>query len=393
MYVFAIVVLFAKINVYALENQIDNDSSEFYDDDFEDEDEDMDDENEDSLNAYDEKFSEANVNSSEICKDTYCYPIPDKDSFAFSYSKDTGPTCSRRAFLRGEFLYFKVMEQGLEYALEQNAPAANSNNFPLQDGELKGSDWDWRPGGRIGLGFYTHEEKWNVEAIWTYVNISDHSSKTTQNTFLPLFFPPYTAVTLQKAKAHWHGNFNTCDLLIGKPYHVSRYFVSNPAFGIKLAFINQRYHVTYYPNDVEGNIYAKNDYWGIGLRGCYEGQFLLGCGWSIYGKAAYSLLIGKFDISQIGDEISPDILAFSTGYNLKHQFYDVQSNTELGFGFCFKLYSSECELTTLKLGYEMHQWFEQNQLRKFNDIEPVANLPYKGNLSFCGFMMELLYEF
>lgn len=325
--------------------------------------------------------------------------LSDKDAFAFSYSKNTGPACCRNVFMHGEFLLFRPIEQGLEYAIEQDRTGDSENSFPLTNGNIDGfsansKQWAWRPGGRIGLGFYSNLEKWNFEILWTYVNINDHSSKTrSSGVFLPLFLPPIQPSNIQRAKAHWSGNFNTFDVFMGKPYHVSRYFISNPSFGLKGAFINQDYHVTYYPNGTPRNAHAKNDYWGIGLRGFYEGQFILGCGWTIYGKAAYCLLFGKFDISQRADEIG-DVTLWSTDYHTNYGFYDVQSNTELGFGLSFKIYSSSNQYTTLKLGYEIHQWLEQNQLRKFYDVNPgSSDTLSRGNLSLNGVMFEILLEF
>ena len=76
---------------------------------------------------------------------------------------------------------------------------------------------------------------------------------------LALFLPPNTG-TLTGASARISGDFNTLDLLVSKPYHVSRYFISNPTLGIRVAFIDQDYHLRYFIINNKQNVFCKNDF-------------------------------------------------------------------------------------------------------------------------------------
>ncbi len=268
-----------------------------------------------------------------------------------------------------------------------NAIQANSRAFPLLVGKIKGfsrgsDEWDWRPGFRIGFGFYGMHDQWQLAADWTYFRIKADSDVTNGGSgfLLGMFMPPLSTfslinINIPHASARWSGDYNTMDIMIGKPYHVSRYFVSNPMFGIRTGWIDQDFHVRYYINNIERSVWLKNDYWGAGLRGFYEGQFLLGGGWYIYGKAAFALLFGKFDISQESDMV----LGSGTGasefqYKTEDSFYSVQPNAELGMGISFsKYYYKNQYQVSLKIGYEFHHWWDQNQARKFFDADPAAN--------------------
>ncbi|NGX36414.1 MAG: hypothetical protein K1000chlam1_01260 [Candidatus Anoxychlamydiales bacterium] len=328
--------------------------------------------------------------------------------FAFSYPKDVGLSCPRDFYVHGEFLWMKPSEEGLEYAIDQNDPASSAHTFELHVGKIKGfsrdsDEWDWKPGFRAGFGFYGMQDQWQFAADWTYLRIKADSDVTNGGfgTLLGLFLPPIgtllpALVEMSHASARWSGNYNTMDIMIGKPYHVSRYFISNPMFGIRTGWIDQDYHVRYYINNVERSVWLKNDFWGAGLRGYYEGQFLLGSGWSIYGKAAFALLFSKFDISQESDiTIGNVIISREQQYKTEDSFYSVQPNAELGMGISFsKYYHKNQYQVSLKVGYEFHHWWDQNQARKFFDQDPAANdTVSRGDLSFNGFMFGLHFEF
>ncbi|NGX33546.1 MAG: hypothetical protein K1060chlam4_01616, partial [Candidatus Anoxychlamydiales bacterium] len=188
-------------------------------------------------------------------KDVCCEePLP--GPFAFSYPKDVGLSCPRDFYVHGEFLLMKPSEEGLEYAMDQDKTGA-SNIFPLLNGKIKGfsrnsDEWDWRYGFRAGFGFYAMHDAWNFQADWTYIKIKSDSEVTNGGTgvLLPLFYPTTDAfnntINMHNASARWSGDYNTMDLMIGKPYHVSRYFTSNPMFGLRAGWIDQDYHIRYF---------------------------------------------------------------------------------------------------------------------------------------------------
>ncbi|MFA6119600.1 MAG: Lpg1974 family pore-forming outer membrane protein [Parachlamydiales bacterium] len=326
-----------------------------------------------------------------------CCEDPAPGPFAFSYPKDVGLSCPRDFYAHGEFLWMKGVEEGLDYAMEQDG--TNPKTFPLTVGDIKGfstgsQEWDWRPGFRLGFGFYSNHDAWAFDLNWTYIKIKANStaSNGSNGQLLPILLPPDTTTfDMPLSSARWSGDYNTLDLGVGKPYHVSRYFVSNPMFGVRAAWIDQDYHVRYFINDLKNNLNLKNDFWGVGLRGSYEGQFLLGSGWYLYGKAAFALLFGKFDVTQHADIVASPLSTYET----QNSFYNVVPNAELGFGVCFSKYFNKNQYQVgLKVGYEFHEWWNQNQLRKFYNANPVANdTVSKSNLSFNGFTVGLNVEF
>ncbi len=113
-------------------------------------------------------------------------------------------------------------------------------------------------------------------------------------------------------------------------------------------------------------------------------------------KAAFALLFGKFDTSQESDII----LGTGTGgsefqYKTEDSFYSVQPNAELGMGFSFsKFYHKNQYQVSLKVGYEFHHWWDQNQSRRFFDLDPTANdTVSRGDLSFNGLTFGINLDF
>ncbi|NGX33606.1 MAG: hypothetical protein K1060chlam4_01677, partial [Candidatus Anoxychlamydiales bacterium] len=259
---------------------------------------------------------------------------------------------------------------------------------------------------RVGFGAYAMHDAWNIQADWTYIKIKSDSEVSNGGTgnLLPLYYPPTdSTIVMNNASARWSGDYSTMDIMMGKPYHVSRYYTSNPMFGVRLGFIDQDLHIRYFAGGggstapiLERNGWLKNDYWGAGLRGLYEGQFLLGSGFSFYGKIAFAILFGKFDLSQ-----QQENALFNSGvshvleYKTEDSFYSVQPNAEIGMGFSWNRYFHQNQYqVSVKVGYEFHHWWDQNQARKFFDTDPTANdTVSRGDLSFNGFMFGLHLEF
>lgn len=340
-------------------------------------------------------------------KDVCCEEIK-PGPFAFSYPKDVGLVCPRDFYVHAEFLLVKPTEDGLEYGVNHDPGSENDAIvFPLIDGKIRGfsrysDEWDWRPGFRVGFGFYTVNDFWNFTADWTYIRIKSKSSsdKNVGRILLPFYYPPLAAFVFPLDITHisslWSGDFNAIDFMVGKPYHVSRYFISNPMIGIKAAFIDQDYLIRYFPNKIKQIVTLKNDYWGVGLRGSYEGQFLIGSNFAIFGKTAFSMLFGKFDISQQNhDSTAYPQVTYRVSYKTEDSFYSMQPNAEMSLGFSWsKLYNKNQYLVSLKLAYEFQYFWDQYQARRFFDPDPVANDTLsRGDLSFNGFAFGLNVDF
>jgi len=168
--------------------------------------------------------------------------------------------------------------------------------------------------------------------------------------------------------------------------------------GIRAAWIDQDYHVRNFPRmlavgvPAKVNAYFKNDFWGVGIRGSYLGEFRLGSNWELFGKIAGSLLYGKFDIDAHAEPLNQ-----VWGYSIQDSFYSVQPNAEIHCGVKWsKYYHKNQYRLSVKAAYEFHHWFEQNQMKvSFSNtfVSTVVIPAPNGDLSFNGLSFGLYLDF
>ncbi len=344
-----------------------------------------------------------------------CPDEPRPGPYAFNYAKDIGISCPSDFYVFGEFLLMQSQMEGLEFAITQtHTTNAGGGAFPLRGGNLVGHstsnhDWNFNPGFRVAFGFLMGHDAWNLEGKWTYMRMKDDTSESIHNNgiMLPLWLPaytnmdsPYFNLSNRDVSERWTGKYNTLDMILGKPYHVSRYFILNPFFGIRAAWIDQNITARY-SGLIEGydsaEMNAKNDYWGVGLRGGFDGEYLLGRGWNLFGGFAAALLYGKFDVSQ-----SATINSY--GFELDQDFYTNTPNFEIKLGIAWGTFFCKNKYHVgLKVAYEFMDWLDINRMRRFLDsgsggtpaTTPIlSNMTVaNGDLSFNGFAFRLQFDF
>ena len=347
----------------------------------------------------------------EQMTDEVCCKEPPPGPFAFSYAKDIGLSCPRDFYFNAAFLLMQAREGGLEYAVKQSNVAGvvtNSNAFPLQSGDIQGyttgsHSTDWNYGVRLDAGFYLNHDAWDLNAAWTYFRINnDKGLIVNGGVMLPFWLDPGIQVLGNvnaqdnfTSSARWTANLNTIDLRLGKPYHISRYVIFNPHFGVRFGHIAQDYMVRNggswnYPETVTNvDMIAKNNFWGIGARAGLDTEWHVGAGWFLFGKAAAALLYSHFDVAQ------SVTIHNAIRYQIKHDFYTVTPNTEIHLGVCWSYrFSKNRYLLMLKGAYEFHAWFDQNRMRRFFDTAPSCNDEVsRANLYLSGFSFALGFEF
>ena len=327
--------------------------------------------------------------------------------FAFTYPKDVGLACPRDFYVFGDLLFLKAAEDGLDYAIEDST--AGSVAFPVAPGNIHGMstqahDWNWNYGARAGFGFYLNHDQWNIETRWMYLRINnDKTSYAPGETLSPLWAPVQLITTSERASERWTATMNIFDICLGKPFHASRYFVLNPNFGIRAAWIDQdlltRYSWFYsfpaHPFVSNGivEISSSNNYWGVGIRGGLNSEFLLGSGWALFGNFGLSMLFSKFEIKQDSNGF---VQSSNGDFEVHNDFYSNVPNLDLTFGMSFShLFSKNKNMMSFKLAYEFHEWFQQNHLRRFYSN---TNFAYNqevvhGDLTLNGLSFRVQFDF
>lgn len=262
-------------------------------------------------------------------------------------------------------------EEGLIYSVDLDHAVSQKNKL------------DFNPGFRIQFG-HDHENV-SLNVAWTYIRFKDESfSEKGTGGLLGTFLPPGTGA-LTDASARISGDFNTLDIDLSKPYHVSQYYIANPKIGLQAAWIDQDYHLRYFITNTKSNVYCKNDFWGVGLKAGYDADFILGKKVTFYANIASAILFSKFDISQNAHNTTIN------HYQLSDSFYKVLPNAQIGLGFTYyRLFHKNTIKAKLKIGYEFQQWWSINQLRRPMSSDPNGfKTASRNDLTFNGLVATI----
>ena len=281
-------------------------------------------------------------------------------------------------FLMADLLYWKVEENGLEYALK--AKPDDLNSFLPVHGDIKAPDFDWHLGFKLGVGWNIPYDCWDLSLVWTRINADAHGRTEAGGGIIYGIFgdSPSSAVPCAKASADWSMHFNLLDLELGREFYVGKHLTLRPHMGLRTAWIHQNYDVKY--QDVIGlgplvtsvlfnKIDFHNHFDGIGVRGGCDSQWELGAGFSVFGNVALSLLYGDIDVKRDRKQI----LNIDTG-GVQIGPVDVKgpikSNVHvgraaldfvLGLKWDYMLCHERFHIG-LEAGWEQHMFFGQNQL-------------------------------
>ncbi len=323
-----------------------------------------------------------------------------------------------------EALYWKVSESGLTYAIKSGFDAS-SNFVKLQGARSKHPEFQWHWGFRVGAGYSTCYDLWDINASWTRLHFTTHRTTTLgppRDAFvagLPSIFPEWIPNiflfagprSCNSAEARWQVHLDSFDLQVARQFYVTNYLTLKPHLGMRFAWIRQRYDLDFVEliipmisNEAQRtfDIDMKNNFWGIGIVAGLDTGWELGSGFSIYGNAAISILDGHFADSTDYTATSLDGL----GATLILGDFDDDSDqnmavaiADLAIGLRWDtMFSCDRFHFAIWAGYEQHVFFEQNQFMNFQASLPFTGpLPLSetngGNLNMTGVVMGVDFGF
>ncbi len=332
-------------------------------------------------------------------KPDVCCKEPAPGPFAFSYAKELSLSCPKDFYFEAQYLLMQPKEAGLEFSTIQK-DTTNNNGYSLSDGEIQdfstgASKWNWNSGLRLAFGGYLGHDVWGIEGQYTYLRINDdHGVNATGKVQLPFWINNATGNEyFHNISERWTGNVHVFDLMMMKPYHVSRYVALNPEFGVRGSWIEEDLLVRHslISNDpVSYDMNGKNNFWGIGIRAKLASEWMLDSHFSIFSHAAGSMLFSHFDMSQ-----TADTRANAGDYEFKHDFYTNTVNAELALGLGYGVFfNNKKDHLSIKIAYEFHEWFNHNRFRQFTDgLYPSFNKEVGGNLSYNGLSFQMAFNF
>lgn len=251
--------------------------------------------------------------------------------------------------LDAEFLWWTAGTGGIPFAFVNTG-----NTIGVQSGYIAHLDNKWKPGLRVGLGWNTSYDGWDLFADWTWYKNSSKSSvhEDPSGTGPRGVHLPFLSFTSSGAKAdpifaaasaHWRLNYNVLDLELGKSFYISCKLIMRPYIGVKGGWVHRKYSASYLTADVpaNANIYsAKSNFWGVGPRFGLNTDWKAGAGFLAFGNISGAFLYGKTSknnevtvaISGTGSTTTLSSLSNSDNWRM---IPTAQMIVGLGWGRCF----------------------------------------------------------
>lgn len=274
-------------------------------------------------------------------------------------------------FFTGEWLYWRVRQEGMEYA------------------PSKKLHFNFKSGYRVGLGVHLPQDKWDMYVNYTRY-FPTHAAKAS-GLFYPLFL--FGATTATEAHAHWSIEFQTLDVVIGRPFYLSDTLVLHPFFGIKGAWIHQHAHVRYQGGAIPAGqtyrTYFKNDFKGAGPLFGIDSNWRLGAGFSLFGDFAAAIPIGQFHNKQVQHQFDGTVpIDMTIHNNLASPNVQLISGLAWDWNFCKRM----CHLG-FSAGFEAQYWWDQNQTEQFTDTSQPIYVRQQGSLALYGLTFKGRLDF
>lgn len=326
-----------------------------------------------------------------------------KESFAFSFPKDLNLTNPVDIYFYVSGLAIQASEGGLAFGIRNdsgNASGAGGAALPITNGKVYNFDWSYNPGVRVGVGGYIDHDAWDLEVNYTWIHFTNYQSVSVPSgsTIIPLWATgaDSPAGTFGNgASAAWNGNYHVIDGWMGKPYHVSRYFVMNPVFGVRFAIIDQNFRIDYSGTSSRTEMNAVNNFWGIGLRSALNMDWICAKEWKFFGTLGGALLRGHFATDQ--SVVMPS--SSFNGSSFRDHFWDNSPVIDMTLGVEWgRHFNCDKSHVAVRAAYEFQEWFDQFQVRKifsggFAANNGMGNDGLRSNFSLNGFSLALQFDF
>lgn len=263
-----------------------------------------------------------------------------------------------QVFLDAEVLYLRAFEGGLSSVCDStqiNESVVDGTLISRLDGKNHDPDFRWNWGYRIGIGYEFADSDCGIGAYWTHYDSNSHSNN-------------------HQHGHSWKINFDAVDVLFGCDCECGSCFVVIPYAGLKYATIDQHLHSHFVSTfkGVTGPVdrtiskgHLKEDFWGVGPELGVEGDWDVGCGFSLYGDISVSILYGTFHVRSN----QTDVLTTVTNVNhLRKHTQACQTVLDVAFGVRWQTCICNGIILGLQLGLEDHRYFNLNQFCGYGDL-------------------------
>lgn len=318
-------------------------------------------------------------------------PSPQEQSFASAFPFANHPWS---ILISGDFLYWKVKEEGLGIGLQspnytEYPPYAQLSVFKGVKGRISRINPEHKPGWRVGFDLKFPHDDWELLSSWTHYVATKHDSihaKNNQIVYPYLLNLNFSPVSLS-AEADWHLHNTVFDLDLARSFFAGKHLSLKPFAGFRAAWLKQNIHATYssvtFSNSTSTafiKAHLREVCNGYGIHFGLNSDWMLFDGFSLKGNLATALLVSEFDINDF--EKNAD---HTPRTHVKNEVRMLLPVLELFGGFAWAHTFNDKFFLEFHAGWEEQIWFNFNQLPSFLNNQNIgATDNFDGNLSFSG---------
>ncbi len=285
-------------------------------------------------------------------------------------------------YLSSEVLFFEPNPSDvLDFAI-----ADDSDAFAV-GGDLAAVDYHDAINTRIGVGY----RKGNIDGRATWLSVESDgnaSAERPDNGFLfSTLSHPSQNDRAETAEANTTLDYTSTDLELGYAMELGEQFDLRLFSGLRFADTDQDLTVKYDGVDfTEAKVFVDQDFTGFGPRIGADARWAIGSGFSVFGRAAGSLLMGDRQVSYLEtDNGGEDVVADFQQQNSD----EVMPVAEMALGLDWTRSIAERAGLSLSVGYEYQNWFNAYEDIQFVDAaNPGLFTESKGDMTFQGFFVR-----
>jgi len=297
------------------------------------------------------------------------------------------------------FIYWDVTQDAMD--LTYSSPIVG------QIGQVIYQDTGYKPGFKIGLGWDTNFDNWNVNAEYTWLHTSHSTSAratpltaTTggfyQNNWfaVPSALPPgnggYAGVN-----SEWKMHMDMLDLVAGRPFYQGTHLTVSPTGGLRCLWIRQSMDVTLTSSGGNTQNSENNSHsWAVGPKAGVNTHWLIWKGLRFDGEMGASVLYTKY--TTIENKLISTIFttqATTTSPSTPASYSAVRPTLDMGLGLGYGMYAySNKFFFDLAIRYDFSQFWSQNVMRNYtSQLEGSDDVI--GNLHMHGLTITLSCDF
>ncbi len=291
--------------------------------------------------------------------------------------KDCIDECGSLYFL-ADFLWWRAENHGFSYAY-------NRVDEILNIGKVVRVNPKWDPGFRLGFGWNTTHDNWDLMANWTWYHNKSKDNLTrgdlaqslvgeTQGFYVmhPVDFFFGGVGPFLDVAATWNLRLNAIDAEMGRGMWVTKCLGFRPHWGVRAAWLDQKFH-DHFRNPAnapfpgfsvdEAKFSAKNNYWGVGPRAGLNAEWHMPCGFSFLGRTSAAVLYGKTRTSYKTERFFDGDTDFTIERQFSDNFWQLAPTLQLLLGMqwdtCFWC---ETMYYAISVSWETNFWWNQNNV-------------------------------